>query len=188
MWRAYGGENGIALVIKPLIDHLRQTPQGITISPVAYFDADQFSAEFQRVVDGMMANRDLIASFPREHVLTTMFAVFKVAILCTKHPGFAEEREWRLFFHPTLASSPLVEHSFESVRGVPQEVYKIKLENDPDNDIVRADIPTLIDRIIIGPTTQPLTLRQTFVKVLAEAGVPDADSRVWASLVPLRHF
>jgi hypothetical protein len=93
-----------------------------------------------------------------------------------------------VFFHPYVATSPLVERAFETVRGVPQEVWKIKLENDPASDITRADIPTLIDRIIIGPTTQPLTLQQTFIKVLDEAGVPDPASRVWVSLIPLRQY
>jgi hypothetical protein len=39
----------------------------------------------------------------------------------------------------------------------------------------------MIDRIIIGPTQYPLAMRKAFASLLADAGVSDADQKVFVS-------
>jgi hypothetical protein len=51
---------------------------------------------------------------------------------------------------------------------------------------VGAELPKLINRIIIGPTQFPEQLRLAMVKLLKFAEVPDAEKKVVCSTIPLR--
>jgi hypothetical protein len=48
------------------------------------------------------------------------------------------------------------------------------------------EIPSLINRIIIGPTQYPWAMWKAFVTLLSEAGVENAASKVFTSDIPLR--
>jgi hypothetical protein len=71
------------------------------------------------------------------------------------------------------------------IRGVPQPVYKIPLQNITEINLVAA-IPELFDRIIIGPTQYPLALGEAFQELLTEAGVKDPENKICISDIPLR--
>lgn len=73
-----------------------------------------------------------------------------------------------------------------AVRGVPQKIQKIPLRNIPEEDFFGAEIPELLERIIIGPTVYPNAMYQAFSKLLRDAGVPDPDNRIFISDIPLR--
>jgi hypothetical protein len=60
------------------------------------------------------------------------------------------------------------------------------LADEPENGLLGADIPSLIDRIIIGPTAYPYVSYQAFAAVLQGLGVQDAGERVIVSDIPLR--
>ena len=104
-----------------------------------------------------------------------------------KHSGFEEEREWRVVHLPDANPSELVKSGIEVIGGIPQIVYKVPLEENPDKDVVGAGLSSLIDRIIIGPTTYSVPLILTFRKALRDAGVPDADRKVFQSEIPIRY-
>jgi len=72
------------------------------------------------------------------------------------------------------------------VNGVPQPIFKIPLKDIPDEDFVGAEIPALLDRIIIGPTQYPLPMLEAFTLLLTDAGVTDPDKRVFVSDIPIR--
>jgi hypothetical protein len=58
------------------------------------------------------------------------------------------------------------------------------LAGGPDLDNVA--IPSLIDRVIIGPSPYPWPMYEAFVAALTAAGVPDANQRVFVSGIPIR--
>jgi hypothetical protein len=80
------------------------------------------------------------------------------AAVCTKHPGFGKEVEWRVLHAPWWEKSAYLKKELEVVQGVPQAVYKIPLKDIPEAGLSRITIPALIDRIIIGPTRDPLAI------------------------------
>jgi hypothetical protein len=111
--------------------------------------------------------------------------MLRFAALCTKHPGFAEEKEWRVVYCPALEQSPYLMKDIAIVRGVPQPIYKIPFKDIPEAGFAGA-IPAMLSRIIIGPTQYPLALAEAFVELLAEAGVTEPDTKVRVSDIPLR--
>ncbi|MER8855847.1 DUF2971 domain-containing protein [Mesorhizobium australicum] len=186
MWRAYGGPSGVAVVVNPKVFLSVSEALSAFTSPVAYLTQDEFDTEFKRVVDNIVMTRDFLIGEGKQEFFNYLFQAFRSAVLCTKHPGFAEEKEWRIIYAPQYNKSELIERSVELIRGSPQIVYSIPFKDYPNKDFEGAELPKLINRIIIGPTQFPEELRAATVVLLEEANVPDAASKVVISSIPLR--
>ncbi len=186
MWRAYGGKRTVALVLKK--DAFRSETDAFEAytHPVSYQDSDSFNIEFGKLAERIAKEKEFVAALGKQTVIAYLFELFKTYALCVKHPGFLEEREWRIVYNPALKASKYVYSSIESIDGIPQEVHKIPLKDIPDKNFYGATIPDLIDRIIIGPNDHQLVLARAFEKLLKAAGCEDAASRIHYSGIPLR--
>lgn len=187
MWRAYGGKTGVALVFNGAVFDLQTNALGAYSSPVAYLDKKQFFNAIELVASNIAANHEYVTSLSRDVVKNTLFTMFRFAVLCTKHPGFAEEKEWRIVASPALHQSTLLETEVAVVRGVPQPILKIHLENFPDQGITGLAVPELINRIIIGPCEFPHVTFRALWLALNQSGVEDPESLIIQSHIPLRH-
>ena len=49
-------------------------------------------------------------SLGRETVSASAFNMLRFAVLCTKHPGFLEEREWRIIASPRMTMRLITPH------------------------------------------------------------------------------
>lgn len=186
MWRAYGGDNNVAFVFKNTPFLSNSTALMAFTSPVLYADPNRFKKEFTRVVDNLEAHMDLAAAIGPDLVKQIIENALHFAALSTKHPGFAEEREWRVIYSPTMWNSARIQCSVTSVGGVPQRIYKIPLQNFPEEGFVGATLPELLDEIIIGPTENAFSIYDALVMKLEAAGVPDPWDKVRRSEIPLR--
>lgn len=186
MWRAYGGSTGVALVLNSSVFVTESNALKAYTSPVSYLDSDTFADEFRRLTNSLTGEADFVKSLEKETVVHLLFNAFKFAVLCAKHPGFHEEREWRVIYSPTMERSNHIQEFTHSVRGVPQKIQKIPLRNIPEEGFFGAEIPELLERIIIGPTEYPMAIYQAFSKLLGAAGVPDPENRIFISDIPLR--
>ncbi|GLQ53626.1 DUF2971 domain-containing protein [Devosia nitrariae] len=183
MWRAYGN---VAIVLNKDIFMSETDALKAYSSPVAYLYPHQFEVEFGKVVERAEAASSYLATLDRELVVHNVFSMFRYAVLCTKHPGFHEEREWRVIYSPTFELSPRIKKTIEVIRGVPQAVCKIPLSDAPDDGLNGIEIPKLVNRVIIGPSQYPFAQLEAFIYLLEERGMSDARERVWVSDVPLR--
>jgi Protein of unknown function (DUF2971) len=187
MWRAYGGTTGVAIVMNGGVMFSASDALKAYSSPVFYGDPDAFADEFMKVVRSIQSNGQLLAKLGRETVKNTVFEILRFAVLCTKHPGFREEREWRVIAAPRLNPSSRLISGVELVRGVPQIVLKIELKNVPEEGLEGLAPAELINRIIIGPCEFPIPTYQAFYELLTRLGIPDPQSRIVISDIPLRH-
>lgn len=142
-------------------------------------------AELRNITENVINESKFLQMQGRETIQRLVFNVFKFAAISIKHPGFEEEKEWRIVYSPTMeASSHLVEE-IRAVNGVPQRIYKIPLKEIPEEGY-EASIPKLIDRVIIGPNEYPVTLYKAFVGLLTDSGVAEPEKKVFLSNIPLR--
>jgi hypothetical protein len=185
MWRAYGETTGVALVIKNSVLLNPADGLGAYSSPVAYLNDRQFEERFSQVVNNIGSETEFLRAQGREEIINRIFHMLRFAALSTKHPGFAEEKEWRVLFEPTLQKSEWITSEIIALNGVPQPVYKLPLDNIAKVGLV-ARIPELLDRIIVGPTQFPFALGAAFQQLLTDAGIADADNRISLSRIPLR--
>jgi hypothetical protein len=187
MWRAYGrGSVGVAIVLKS--EPFWQTSDILKAygSPVAYLRNEDFNKELLRIVENINDNCDYLKTVPRQNIVDSIFFTLMFAAACTKHPGFLEEREWRLVYLPKLQESKVLERSIETINGVPQTVYRVPLKDFPDEGLTGIELPSLLHKVIIGPSNFPWPLYEAFVSVLKEAGVQGAEEKVVISDIPLR--
>ena len=98
MWRAYGGITGVAVVMNGAPFLGSSSALNAYTSPVAYFSEASFGREFSKLLDGFAANAEMLGTLGEEQVLRNIFEAFRCALVCTKHPGFREEREWRVIY------------------------------------------------------------------------------------------
>lgn len=187
MWRAYGGPTGVALVVRGA-PFLRPTDAlDAYTSPVAYLDAEQFSDQYKILLDNIESNLPYILKLSLEQLLAHFFEVFKMATLCTKHPGFAEEREWRIIYSPTLRESQKIKAGVVSISGVPQRIYKIPLKNVHEQGLFGIEVRELLERMIIGPTQFPIEIKEALMSVLNEKGIENPYDLIKISDIPLRN-
>lgn len=187
MWRAYGSPRGVAIVVKGAPFLRPSDALQAYASPVAYLDEMGFSAEFSRFLDSLEQNAEIIGALGEEQLLSHMFEVFRMAVLCTKHPGFAEEREWRIIYSPSLSESARIKEDIFTFDGVPQRIFKIPLKNVADEGLYDIEVPELIDRIIIGPTEFAVEIKEALSIILQRKSVDQPLGMIWISDIPLRN-
>lgn len=183
MWRAYGDT---ALV-------LNNTPMTVVTDllavysiPVLYFSEEGLIKYLSEITDAILLNKLYLQGLGQPTLVTYIHNMLFRFAIASKHPGFEEEKELRLFYRPTVRESPGMTEDIVVLGGVPQKIYKLRLANEPENGLHGADIPSLLNRIIIGPTEFPYVSHRAFVDVLEGLGVEDAASKVVLSDIPLR--
>lgn len=187
MWRAYSANRaGVALVMNSQ-PFLAETDELKVYSlPVAYLSDVEFAEGIDRCLEALESSRATIEKLEPALVQNLIFWWLLCLAVGLKHPAFVEEKEWRVIYLPSMGKSPVIEQAVESVGGLPQVVQKIPLKDDPQNGLHGADIPQLINKILIGPTEFPLVLRDAFIAALSLKGVSEAEGKVSISFIPLR--
>lgn len=188
MWRAYGGNTaGVALVFNT--DGFQTTNDlGFYHSPVLYGDKYRFQSEFEKVVAGLEQNRGLLSWVPRPQIEEVVANALHYSILSTKHPAFEEEAEWRIIYSAGETSSTWIEVEATSIRGVPQIVCKLPIENLPGMDMPNLELDRLLHKIIIGPCLYPRQVGEAYAQVLIQQGLKNPWNYITLSQIPLRQW
>lgn len=194
MWRAYGANAGVAIVLKHEVfseddsteDNEEEEETYEVSLPVAYLSSESLIAHLDRIASKILEELEYLKSLNRDALRGLILQMLKWIVLSTKHPGFAEENEWRIIYCPGEKVSPLLKHGIESINGFPQEIYKMPLDQIEKNSGGYFSFNELIDRVIIGPCNHPIPVKKAFVKILSENGIEDAHERVIISEIPLR--
>lgn len=186
MWRAYGGTSGVALVFT--LESFRTTSEALNVyaSKVAYWTADQWADHLAEVVKRMEQTRDWLAALPYSTLLNVVTNFFRFAVVSTKHRGFEEEQEWRLIHCPNYESSPHVKSELQTVRGIPQKIHVLKIEDIPEIGLVGVDLRHSLHSVVIGPTRDAQTMGDAFVQLLTDLDVSNPRQKVRTSGIPLR--
>jgi len=169
MWRAYGGNAGVALVFNGGVMSRPSDALGAYSSPVAYLNSDGVAAELTKIKNAILENVEYVRSLGREGLKHAIFEAFRFAAICTKHPAFLEEKEWRVVSTKVLHDNPRLPPHVEIVGGIPQKVLKLKLEDHPDEGLYGLAIPSFIDRILIGPCEYSETIKRALTSLLGAA-------------------
>ena len=186
MWRAFGGTAtrvGIVLSVPYTASTLALS---LMFSPVAYLSEPAAHEVLDEVIGNVRANRDYLRMIGRDALVRLVFMTFLSGVVCLKHEGFHEEKEWRAIYAPTRWPSPIMESSTEVVSGVPQVVYKVPLDGSVSDQIADLDFAQIFDHLIIGPTSYPWPIYGAFVDELKKAGVANSADRVLISGIPIR--
>jgi hypothetical protein len=187
MWRASGMNTArVAIVFKIARFATGARALRLMFSPVAYSTEEEAHAVLAEVMTNVGASRDFLRSIDRQLIVEIVFLMLLAGVTCLKHEGFREEREWRAICCPRFYASPLMESAIEVVGGVPQLVYKLPLDGTVSPVVADLDFSRIFHRLIIGPSPYPWPMYEAFREALTNAGIPDAQERVWNSGIPIR--
>lgn len=186
MWRAYGGNAGVAFIFNggPMFrpsDALKAYS-----SPVAYLAPDGVALEMKKIAEGLHRHKAYVQQQSREWLKHAMFEVFRFAAICTKHPAFIEEREWRVVSTQKLHVSDRLKPTPELIGGVSQLLLKLKLEDVPEEGLYGLSLPDFLDSILIGPCDHPDVIADSLANLLESKGVDDPKRKIIITGVPLR--
>ena len=185
MWQMFGNRAGVAIIMKPPNPYAA-LPLNVYLSPVEYFSEEVFWQEIDAAVARIEQNHSSVSDFTRDAIVFAAYRMLVMATVSLKHPVFEEEREWRLIHLPFEHASQYVKRETETISGVPQIIYKIALEDHPEDNIVGISIPQLLDKVLIGPSQYPGPIHAALTEELTKAGVEDAAKKVVFSYIPLR--
>ncbi len=188
MWRAYGGPTaGVALVFKSDVVIGAGMDFGVYASPVLYGGLHEVSRELAGVIEALEANAAVLGRVDRGMVADVLSNALRFALLSTKHKGFQEEREWRLLcMTDELTTGTPIEQRVESVGGIPQRICVLSLPEQTHPDAGAMGWERLLERIIIGPSVYPHTIKDALETVLKRNQVSRWDQLVEISEIPLR--
>jgi hypothetical protein len=187
MWRSYtSNQVGVGLVINPLPLYSLTESFGAFSSPVFYFGDLELRDMLFEISQNIEERRDYLVERDKDEIIGYFFVLLRAIAMCTKHPGFHEEKEWRIMHTRGLDEQGALTLNVESVNGVPQPVFKIPLKDHAQSGMLGISIPDILERVIIGPTQYPLAVYDALVIELTAIGVKDADKKVVYSNIPLR--
>lgn len=186
MWRAYGGDSGVAIVINPTAMLSDSDATHAYTFPVFYKTDEEINSIFGQFVGRISQAGDFLKQIPRETISWYAFSFLQAFALSLKHPAFREEREWRIVYRPNQYPNGKLRKIVEVVRGIPQKIYVLDLKDIPEQGFVGVELPKLIDRVLIGPTEHANTMKKAIVHELELVGVTDADLKVFVTNIPLR--
>lgn len=186
MWRAYGRETGVALVFRGEVMIDKRDVLKVYARPVQYLNAQGLTDYFERIVSEITSNEALLKSLSRSDLDELLYNLYYFSIVCTKHPGFAEENEWRVIAAPALYKSAHIMTSIEWIGRVPRKIAKLKLKDMRAEGLPGLTIPELLDRVIIGPCKHPNVIADSLCELMISADIQDASSRIVISDIPLR--
>ena len=186
MWRAYGGSAGVALVLNPGVFFRPSDALAAYSMPVAYFAEHEVAEQLGVIADGMTRTPEVVGSLGATGLRDTLFEVLRFAAVCTKHPAFKEEREWRVVASPAMRSSPLLRASIEAIGGVPQMILKLPLKDEPERGLVGIAPDAFIERVLIGPCEHPNVLFRALWSAMEEARISEPATRLVITGIPLR--
>ena len=187
MWRAFGASGTqVGIVLRFPYVSISAVSLALNFSPVAYLPESGAHGVIDEVIANVHANRYYLRTLKREVLAQLVFQMFASGIVCLKHEGFHEEREWRAIYTPKRWSSPMMESSTEVVAGVPQIIYKVPFDASASPLVADLDFAQVFDHLIVGPTPYPWPIYGAFVEALKATGVPSAEERVFVSNIPIR--
>ena len=186
MWRAYGGDTGVAFIFNggPMFrpsDALKAYS-----SPVAYLGADGVGLTMKDIAAGLRQHKAHVKKQGKQWLIDGLFEAFRFAAICTKHPAFSEEREWRVISTQKLHSSDRLKPVPEVIGGITQLLLKLELKDVQDEGLYGITIPKFLDQILIGPCEHPEVIKASLTSLLESAGVKNAEHRIRITGIPLR--
>ena len=186
MWRAYGGEANVCLLLRTAAFTGDQDAYEVDMVAVDYRGVTGFRERFLALISQVEANAGRIANIDRNDIATNWKRALDDIVLSTKHPSFEEEQEWRIIHRREVFAESNVPSKVVNVGGTVQVVHYLPMENIPKLGVKNASLDEILERVIIGPTSNPSLVQEAFVRLLSDANVSSASDRVVMSGVPLK--
>lgn len=187
MWRSYCAKpDGVAFILTTSPFMLETNEFNAYSSPVYYGHASDLKGRFFDILMNIENNYHLFRNVNPETVLILLYLAILYGAVCLKHPGFREEAEWRILFMPNAINQNTRLLRIDGVLTPAQTVWALPLVDDPRVGLVGLELDSLVQRVIIGPSSRTQTIAEALTAALTRQGVTNAADRIVVSGIPLR--
>lgn len=187
MWRAYGGQRaGVALLFDPYAFYKRSNFMGADFFPVQYVEEIGFLQLFEIVLEDLERSMDQWSGCSQNVLEDNVVNWIFILVLTTKHPGFSEEREWRVINYTRSRLNSRISMIHKCISGIPQSIGLFSLESAEDESTPSFNINDHLRKILLGPCNQPFQVRSAFDSVVYSKGFNHNDQLISYSGIPLR--
>lgn len=190
MWRAYGGANGVAIILNktPFIE-INNAYDNLYTSPVAYFDKEETINYFDTLADNIQAYKSQITQLSENDLDLIFTEIILSSVICNKNPGFEEEKEWRAVYMPFKEdmTNPNLLNKNITINDVPQRIFQIPLKEKLPSHGTGYNLNDIIEYVIIGPTDYPIVIMDALADSMQKAGIENAYSKISISKIPYRN-
>ena len=186
MWRAYGGNAGVAFVLNPKVFFSETQALAAYTVPVMYSNPEAVQVMLSEVAHNIFENTAYIHNFGRDNARDAVFHSLRFTAISTKHPAFKEEREWRIVSSPSMQQSEYVKQYQEVIAGIPQPVLKIELKDQPTEGVFGLEPEDFIEEILVGPCEFPNIIYRSIAQELQQNGFSNLCRKIRITGIPLR--
>lgn len=187
MWREYARNAGVAILFNNEVFRSETNLLKAYTVPVMYANTKQFISNFEQILERIKRHEAEISGLAPEILFNAVFQSMRFMALSTKHPGFGEEREWRVIYNPQLESSPFFTNRVEVIGGIPQRIHALQLKEIAEfGETLDLRMSSLLHRVIIGPTAHRNTTQDAIIQALSNAGITEPEKKVTFSDIPVR--
>ena len=180
MWRAYGGSNGVAMILNSGMLTADTSFLNTFHSPVLYGSVENIKDEIAKILTGLSHLSSEITLVGKDFIVEQIVLALEFAMLSIKHVGFAEEKEWRMIHRWSGANSHLA-YEGRIVRGNAEVVCEVDLASDPI-----LSPASLFEKIIVGPCLFPDNAAEALRCAFVNGGMKVPE--IAHSDIPLRHI
>lgn len=186
MWRAYSSDSSGAAIILKTPPRNSANPLNVLLHPVAYADDKYVEKELNQVIRTIKSEVNFLKTQSKENIFRFAYISLIMSVVSLKHKGFKEEQEWRLIHSPSTFGSDFVKVTTHAIRGIPQKVYKLGLQNFPEKEVNNIAFHELFDSIILTPSPYNISIIGALEQELINAGVSDLKGKIRISTIPYR--
>lgn len=189
MWRGYAANGNGAAIVFDTAQLIARENTPLIIARVVYATTEDRRKWIANKIEALAYQISVLAiSDDKLHIPAfAFFERLKMFALFTKHPGFREEREWRVVYLPERDSTRAFVHFIDYAIGRRGIEGKLKFKIAPLVGFIEDDfsLVKIVNRIILGPTVSSLLARDA-VKKMLDHHAPELRDRVVASSIPFR--
>ena len=124
--------------------------------------------------------KHLAGNVSREEIKRALLQMLKTFCFAFKHPGFAEEREFRVVYRPSDADSELLGFKDDDPST---DTVILPLGDASPNSFGISSLKAIVHKVLIGPTATPDAAKAKVEESLLNQGV---TAPVELSQIPLR--
>jgi hypothetical protein len=191
MWRSYGAETPIALVLDPYFLTLDSRHQSVFSFPIHYDVGENVDKLLDTLLDrawDLLQEESGTYMIRNDYEVAVKLAqVLEIFCLSIKHAAFQEEEEWRFVYRPGWISDSTLPKQSVVLNGDLQSVHTLGIEEADKEDGEGLHINRLVREVIIGPSKFPQEARSAVIDILsALPNFNNPEERVRIADMPLR--
>lgn len=190
MWRGYGANAGGLAIVFDTNKFEENNESPFILGKVKYGSVSDRCQWIEEKIDDISECIDSYQLTDSDifSIAHNFIERLKIFSLFTKHIGFHEEKEWRIVYMKERDYNKTLTGMLSYAVGQRGAEPKLKVKISSISGILQNDLSleTIVERVILGPTTATTLAAKSIQRMLEEQGKAQMADRLIPSTIPFR--